>query len=250
MYDYLTRHYRASNIVVSAAGFIEADPALQKIASALGEFQPAPRESYLPFQNGQHAARWHIRHKSTEQAHVVVSTWAYPRMHPDRYVVSTLSTILGEGMSSRLWQAIREERGLAYSVSAFGGSLEDCGYLGSYAAVEPKNAAPTLDAMLHEWARLRDDPVPEDELNKAKELMKGHLLLSMEDTHSIAGWYGRQEALGHEILTVDDVTAGIDAVTAAGVQRVARDLFRNEWLNLAVVGPFKSESRFVRALAL
>src|SRR5207249_9460348 len=138
----------------------------------------------------------------------------------------------------RLFQEIREKRGLAYSVTTFGSSLEDCGYLGSYAAVEPKNAAVTLEAMLYEWARIREEPVPAEELSKVKELIKGHLLLSMEDTHSIASWYGRQEALGHEILTVDDVTVAIDAVTAEDVQRIARELFREERLNLSVVDPF------------
>jgi predicted Zn-dependent peptidase len=250
MCDYVAQYYHANNIVVSAAGLIQADAVRPKITEALREFQPAPPGQYLPFQNGQHAPRWHIRHKKTEQAHVAVSTWAYPRLHPDRFAVSVLSTILGEGMSSRLFQEIREKRGLAYSVSSFGGAHEDCGYLGSYAAVEPKNAAPTLEAMLDEWARLRDEAVPEEELIKAKELIKGHLLLSMEDTHSIAAWYGRQEALGGELLTVDDVTAAIDAVTVQDVQRVARDLFRAEWLNLAVVGPFRNDGRFVRRLNL
>ena len=250
MRDYLARHYRASNIVVSAAGFLETEPALQQIAAALGELQPTPRPEYLRFQNGQHAPRWHVRYRNTEQAHVVVTTWAFPRLHPDRYVISVLNTILGEGMSSRLFQEIREKRGLAYSVSSYSSALEDCGYFGSYAAVDPKNAPATLAAVLAEWARLRDEPVPAEELTKAKELMKGHLLLSMEDTHAIAGWYARQEALGHEILTVDDVTAGIEAVTTEDVQRVAREIFHSEALNLAVVGPFKSESKFVRALKI
>ncbi|OQY86086.1 MAG: hypothetical protein B6D41_13735, partial [Chloroflexi bacterium UTCFX4] len=159
-----------------------------------------------------------------------------------------LNTILGDGMSSRLFQEIREKRGLAYTVSSFGSALEDCGYFGSYAAVEPKNAAATLRVILDEWARLATDPVPTEELAKAKELIKGGLLLSMEDTHSIAGWYGRQEALRQPIMTVDDVTAQIDAVTVADIQRVARALFRDDWLNLAVVGPFKAEDQFARLL--
>jgi predicted Zn-dependent peptidase len=248
MCDHMAQYYHANNIVVSAAGFIQADVVVPKIAEALRDFRPAPRGDYARFQNGQKAPRWHLRYKKTEQAHAAVTTWAYPRMHPDRFVVSVLSAILGEGMSSRLFQEIREKRGLAYSVTSFGGMHEDCGFLGSYAAVEPKNAAPTVEAMVQEWTRIRDEPVPEDELIKAKELIKGHLLLSMEDTHSIADWYGRQEIVGEEMLTVDDVTAAIDAVTAPDVQRVARDLFRTEWLNLAVVGPFKSEGKFVRTL--
>lgn len=250
MCEHLAQYYHADNIVVSVAGLIQADAVLPKIKEALHDFRPAPRNQYVTFRNGQKAPRWHIRHKKTEQAHVALTTWAYPRLHPDRYSVSVLNTILGEGMSSRLFQEIRENRGLAYSVSSFGGAHEDCGYLGSYAGVEPKKAAATVEAMLNEWVRIRDEEVPGEELAKAKELIKGHLLLSMEDTHSIAGWYGRQEILGDEILTVDDVTAAIDAVTAQDVQRVAKDLFRTEWMNLAVVGPFKNESRFVRTLKL
>ena len=248
--DYLAQHYHAHNIVVSVAGLIQAETVVSQIAAALRDWQPAGPDTYAPFHNGQTAARWRLRYKKTEQAHVAISTWGYPRLHPDRFAASLLNTILGEGMSSRLFQEIREQRGLAYSVSSYGGSHEDCGHFGSYAAVEPKNAAATLEAMLYEWARLRDVPVPEAELVKAKELVKGHLLLSMEDTHSIASWYGRQEALGREMLTPDDVTAAIQAVTAEDLQRVARDLFRQEWLNLAVVGPFRSDGRFVRALTL
>ncbi len=248
--EHLARHYRANNIVVSASGLVNAEALLAQINGVLGDIQPAPRASYAQFENGQRAPRLRVRSKKTEQAHVAVSTWAYPRLHPDRFVVTVLNTVLGEGMSSRLFLEIREKRGLAYSVSSFAGSHEDCGHLGSYAAVEPENAAPALGAILDEWKRLRDERVPEDELAKAKELLKGHLLLSLEDTHALAGWYGRQEVLGGEMLTPDDVTAALDAVTAEDVQRVASDLFREEWLNLAIVGPFRSDRQFARVLHL
>ncbi len=250
MCGYLGQHYHSKNIAVSVAGLIESETAVAKIAAALSEFQPGRPAAFRGFEDGQQGPRLHVRYKRTEQAHVAVSTWAYRRLHPDRFVVSVIHGILGDGMSSRLFQQIREHRGLAYNVSSFGGALEDCGHFGSYAAVEPRNAAPALGAMLEEWARLRDEPVPEEELSKAKELIKGHTLLSMEDTHSIAAWYGRQEILGGEILNVDDVTAGIDRVTPEDVQRVARDLFRNNWLNLAVVGPFRQDGKFARSLKI
>lgn len=250
MLHYLARHYHADNLVVSVAGFVKAPEIIPQIKEKLLPVRPAPRELFARFGLAQSNARWNVRYKKTEQAHVAVSTWAYDRNHPDRYIVSVLNTILGDGMSSRLFQEIREKRGLAYSVSSFGSSLDDCGYFGSYAAVEPKNASATLAAMLAEWGELASENVPEHELNKAKELIKGGILLSMEDTHSIAGWYGRQEALRLPILTVDQVTAQIDAVTADDVQRVARDIFRNEWLNLAVVGPFKGDGKFMSALRL
>ncbi len=250
MCNYLARHYYAGNFVISVAGMLKAKTVLPKIQAALGAIGQASPNSFRGFKVSQRDPRWTVRFKRTEQAHVAVSTWAYPRHHPDRFVLNVLHGVLGDGMSSRLFQEIREKRGLAYSVSSFGGAHQDCGHLGTYAAVEPGKAAPTLKAMLGEWAKLRDEPVPEEELHKAKELVKGHFLLSMEDTHSIGAFYGRQEIMGYEIMTVDDVTAAIDAVTAEDLQRVSRDLFREKWLNLSVVGPFRTEGAFVRALDL
>lgn len=248
MLQYLAQHYHAQNLVVSVAGFVNAAEIVPQMAAKLSALNHAPRASFARFQAAQQNSRWHVRYKKTEQAHVAVSTWAYERNHPDRFAVGLLNTILGDGMSSRLFQEIREKRGLAYSVSTFGSALDDCGYFGSYAAVDPKTAPAALEAMLYEWGRLAVERVPEQELTKAKELVKGGILLSMEDTHSIAGWYGRQEAYHQEILTVDDVTAQIDRVTVEDVQRVARDIFRQEWLNLSVVGPFKSDGKIVTRL--
>lgn len=247
---YLTQHYHAENLVVSVAGYVRAADVVAQVSEKLGGMKNFARKPFTRFSAKQKNSRWNVRYKKTEQAHVAVSTWAYDRNHPDRYAIGILNTILGDGMSSRLFQEIRETRGLAYSVSSFGSSLDDCGHFGSYAAVDPKNAAETVRAMLGEWARLASETVPEHELLKAKELIKGGILLSMEDTSSIAGWYGRQEAYRQPILTVDDVSAQIDAVTAHDVQRVARDVFRNEWLNLAVVGPFKQDGKFVSALKI
>ncbi len=250
MLDYLGRYYHANNLIVSVSGYVRAPQVIAKLETALSGWRASARDAFAHFENTQRAARWHVRYKKTEQAHVAVATWALDRNHPDRYAVTLLSTILGDGMSSRLFQEIREKLGLAYTVSSFYSALDDCGYFGSYAAVEPKNAAVTLRAILDQWARLAAEPVPEEELVKAKEYVKGGLLLSMEDTFSIASWYGRQEALLQNILTVDEVTARIDAVTVQDIQRVARMLFRHDWLNLAVVGPFKAEGKFVQALAL
>ena len=248
MLNYLAQHYRPDNLVISVAGYVKAQDIIPQINAKLAGLPHAPHATFARFEPAQERARWQVRYKKTEQAHIAVSTWAYHRNHPDRYSVGVLNSILGDGMSSRLFQEIREKQGLAYSVSSFGSSLDDCGYFGSYAAVDPKTAPVTLEAMLYEWGRLANELVPEQELTKAKELIKGSILLSMEDTHSIAAWYGRQEAYRQEILTVDEVTAAIDQVTAEDVQRVARDIFRNDWLNLAVVGPFKSDAKFVRAL--
>jgi predicted Zn-dependent peptidase len=248
MVDYRAAHYYPANMVVSVAGQIESGAVVDKIARAFENWDGGTRANYADFQNGQRAPRAKVFNKNTEQAHLAVSTWGLPREHPDQFTLRVLSTVLGEGMSSRLVEEIREQRALAYAVHSYTNALADCGTLGSYAAVEPKKAVATLEAMLGEWARLRDELVGEEELRKVKEFIKGGLLLGMEDTHSVAAWYGRQEALGIEMLTVDVVVARVEAVRAEDIQRVARDIFRTEALNLSVVGPFRRDGKFERAL--
>jgi predicted Zn-dependent peptidase len=160
-----------------------------------------------------------------------------------------LNTILGEGMSSRLFQEIREKRGLAYSVHSYVSSLSDTGSLVISAGVSPENAPMAVSATLGELDRLRNEPVSEDVLLRAKEYLKGRLLLSMEDTFSNAAWVGRQEILDGEVLSIDDVVAGIEAVQVADIREIAMRLFRTEMLLLAVVGP-NEEENFEGRLAL
>ena len=173
MLRYLAQHYHAGNMVISVAGFVNAEEILAKITNKLASVPGVPTDTFSRFESAENEARWRIHYKKTEQAHVAVATWAYHRNHPDRYAVSLLNTILGDGMSSRLFQEIREKRGLAYSVSSFGSSLDDCGYFGSYAAVDPKTAPDTLQAMLYEWGRLASEGVPEHELIEAERAYQG-----------------------------------------------------------------------------
>ncbi|MBC8264513.1 MAG: insulinase family protein, partial [Anaerolineales bacterium] len=152
-----------------------------------------------------------------------------------------LNTVLGEGMSSRLFTEIREKRGLAYSIYSYLSAMHDTGAAGVYAGVDPKRVKDAIKAILGEWDMLRQESVPADELTKAKEFVKGRLLLQMEDSFSVAAWQGRQEVLSSEVLAVDEVVEALEAVTAADIQRVAQSLFLGERLNLAVVGPFEED---------
>jgi len=147
-------------------------------------------------------------------------------------------------MSSRLFTEIREKRALAYSIYSYVSGMHDTGAVGVYAGVDPRRIEDAIKAVLAEWDRLRQESVPADELTKAKEFIKGRLLLQMEDSFSIAAWCGRQEVLSPEVLTVDEVIEAIEAVTVADIQRVAQGLFLGERLNLAVVGPFEDEEGF------
>lgn len=250
MLEFLARHYGLQNVVISVAGCIQAQDVVAQIRNAFAPLGNITHANFQPFTNGQHAPRALVRYKKTEQAQIAVSLWGLPRHHPDRYVLRLMNTVLGDGMSSRLFQEIRERRGLAYDVSSFASTAHDCGVVGASASVEPKQAVTTLQAILGEWNKLRAEPVTEDELTRAKEYLKGHILLGMEDTFSIASWYGRQEVYATEMLNVDQVIERLEAVTASEIQRLAQQLFRTEALNLSVVGPFKSETRFVNALRL
>jgi predicted Zn-dependent peptidase len=142
-------------------------------------------------------------------------------------------------MSSRLFTEIREKRGLAYSIYSYASAVNDTGAVGVYAGVDARRIEDAIKSILVEWDRLRQKSVPADEVAKAKEFVKGRLLLQMEDSFSVAAWCGRQEVLSPEVLTVDEVIEAIDAVSATDIQRVAQGLFLEERLNLAVVGPFE-----------
>jgi predicted Zn-dependent peptidase len=149
-----------------------------------------------------------------------------------------LNAILGEGMSSRLFLNIREERGLAYAVDSSLSLLEDTGVLTIYAGVDPERGPEALQAILDELDRLRAEPVPETELNKAREYLKGRLVLGMEDSFSRAAWVAYQALFLESIKTPEEVLQAYDAVTAAEVLAVAQQVLVPSATNLAAVGPF------------
>jgi predicted Zn-dependent peptidase len=248
---YLKRHYQPNNTVVSVAGNVEHEAVVGKIAAFLGDWAMGEAaSSYRPAEDNQAEPRLRIHYKETEQAHLCLSVPGIPRDHPDRFKLRLLNAVLGEGMSSRLFTEIREKRGLAYSIYSYVSAANDTGAVGVYAGVDPRRIEDAIKAILAEWDRLRRGSVPLDELVKAKEFIKGRLLLQMEDSFSVAAWVGRQEVLSPKVLTVDEVVEAIDAVTATDIQRVAQGLFLGEGLNLAVVGPFEDEKGFRELLEL
>ncbi len=243
LFAHLRQHYVPTNTVVSVAGNIDHEAMVEYIAACLNSWgedatTAGERGSFQPAENGSTEPHLCVRYRDTEQAHLCLNVPGLAHAHPDRFNLRLLNTILGEGMSSRLFQEVREQQGLAYSINSYVNSFHDTGTMGVYAGVAPGRFEAAVKAILRELDRLRQEPVPVEELIKAKEFVKGRLLLQMEDTFSVAAWFGRQELLLPEILTVDDVVAAIDAVSADDVQRVAQELFHEEKLYLAVVGPF------------
>ena len=157
-----------------------------------------------------------LYYKAVEQANLCLALPGCRRIIPDRFIQGAMNTILGEGMSSRLFLEIREKHALAYDVHSFLNRFRDTGSTVVFAGVDPKRTGQTIQAILDEVQRLREVPVPEGEITKAKEFAKGRLLLGLEDSRSVAGWLGGQELSTGRILTVDDVVANIEKVTAGG----------------------------------
>ena len=251
MLEWLQSHYLPQNCVVTVAGNIEHAQvvgAVQATLGAAGDGRAAP--DYPAAAVGQDAPRLGLATKDTEQTHLCVGLPALSYVDPDRYVQQMLDGILGGGMSSRLFVEIREKRALAYSVASYVDSLHDTGGFIVYAGVDNDRVTHCVRAVMHELDRMRQAPPPVDELNKVKEYYKGHLVLGLEGSRSVAGWGGRQVLLLDEIDTVDEVMERIDAVTPAAVQDLAQRLFRDDQLSLGLVGPFEETEAFRELLTI
>jgi predicted Zn-dependent peptidase len=240
---YLKTQYVPSNMVLVAAGNVVHDEVVGAAERWLGEMPAAAPGAWYPLEERNGTPRIAIREKATEQAHICI---AYPSVslnHPDRYAVDLLSTLLGEGMSSRLFLELREERALVYDVHSYPSEFRDAGSFTIYAGCDPESARVTVEATFEETARLLRG-VPAVEFEKAKSMARGRIQLRMEDTRSVAGWLGSQELLQDQIHTVDEVVARIDAVTLDDVLRVGNEILQPGKATLAAVGPYEDESMF------
>jgi len=249
MLDYLADYYQPGNTVVVAAGDIQHEEMVSLVDRTLGKWKGRPsRTGYLPYEE-KGFPRLRIESRELEQVHLCLALPGLSLLHPQRFTADLLNVILGDGMSSRLFTNIRDKLGLAYSISSYVDHFFDTGSLIIGAGVDIKNLSLAIKAIVEELGQLKD-MVPEAELNKAKEFSKGRLLLRMEDSRSVAGWIGGQELLTGRILTVDEVVAIIDRITAEELQQLARDLLIGEKLRLAIVGPVSADSSLEALLKL
>ncbi|NJN92964.1 MAG: insulinase family protein [Anaerolineales bacterium] len=189
---YFGANYHPQNMLVAIGGAFDPDKILAEVTSLLGDWQPQPASSFEPAALLQTQARWHVEDRNIEQGHLCLALPGLSRRDPDRYALSVLNAVLGEGMSSRLFLNIREEKGLAYAVDSSLNLLQDTGSLVIYAGVDPDRAPEALQAVLDELDRLRTEPVPSAELHKVKEYLKGRLVLGLEDSFSRAAWVAYQ----------------------------------------------------------
>ncbi len=190
---------------------------------------------------------WKLEDKDTEQAHICLAFPGLSRFDPDRYVLDILTTVLGGSSSSRLFVQVRERLALAYDVHMYANRLSDTGSTVIYAGVDPRRAAEAISAIMHELERVRRRVLPESELKKTIEYMKGRLLLGLEDSQAIASWIGWQELLMGRIESPEAVVSAIERITPRDVRDVANRLLNPDQLCIAAIGP--NVSRLVEAAA-
>lgn len=247
---YMHSRYAPVNMVVSIAGNIEHEAALDAVSHAFDSWDSRkPATGYLPFQETDNP-RIRIEKRDIEQAHVCLGLPGLSLADPRRFTMDILNVILGEGMSSRLFTEIRENLGLAYNIYSYVDHFLDAGALTICAGVEPDKVRTTITATLEQLAKFRDELVPESELIKAKELSKGRTLLRMEDSRNVNGWAGAQEILTGKIMTVDEMVAIVDAITAEDIRQIAREVIIGDRLRMAVVGPIAKDEPLQELLHL
>ena len=247
--DYLGQWYSPPRIVVGVAGMI-GEGLLPKLEELLGDMPGNGSDRPAPAQVERTPGPLvRVLRKDSDQANVCVGVPSYPIDHPDRYALTLLGTVLGTGMSSRLFLEVRERRGLAYYVFAYNNSYTDAGTLVAQGGVDLKRAEEAVDVIAAEFRKLADEPVPEEELEKARALAKGRFVLQTESPNGLVLFGLRREVLEGAALEPEELLAALDAVTAEDIQRVAQDIIGGSGLRMALIGPFDEPDKFEQILA-
>ncbi len=244
---YLGEWYKPSRMVVGVGGRI-GDGLIERVEELLGGLEDAPTGSPLPASASVNGTAVKVHTKASDQAHICLGVRSRPIDDPDRYVLMVLSTVLGGGMSSRLFTEVRERRGLAYYVFATNHSYTDAGSLYAQAGVDIDRIDDAVGTVAAELRKIAAEAVPDDELRKAKNFAKGRFVLQIESPHGLIMFGLRREVLEGGATEPEEVLAGLEAVTADDVQRVAQELIDDGALRLAVIGPFEDPARFEQLL--
>ena len=245
---YQKRFYSPSNMVVVKAGKVESKETLALTEKYFGHLKPQVKEKFQSSSFRQNTPRVRLRKKKTNQSHFCLGFRGYANSHPDHYVLSVLAIILGGSMSSRMFIQVRERRGLAYYIQTSKDFYLDTGYLVTQAGVDVNKIDEAIKVILNEYWQIVEKKVDLKELNKAKEFLKGRLILALEHSDAVAEKYALQALLEKKIKDPQEIIETVDKITSEDIQRVAKDIFAPEKLNLAIIGPYNDEERFLKLL--
>lgn len=238
---YKEDYYNPRNMLIIGTGHITEDEMVKNaekylsmpVSKSASRFERATKKMGGPFTA--------LHKKETEQTHLAIGLHAIDRFHPDRHVLSLLNIIMGANMSSRLFHIVRDEMALCYEISSSVRRYEDCGSFVIGAGVDDKKLSRSLEVILRELARIKKEPVGKEELDRAKEYYRGQLLFALEDTMTHMLWLGEKVVSGEKDFSVKTILDHIASISAADVMRAAQDMFKDENLNLAVIGPIKED---------
>ncbi|MFZ5932771.1 MAG: M16 family metallopeptidase [Patescibacteria group bacterium] len=249
---YRNTHYYPENMLVTVAGGVNQRNVQKLAESYLASIKPKSKsaEKMQEFAVKQTKPQVKLHPKKKEQAHFILGFTGHGRGYKGKYAEAVLAAILGGGMSSRLFSEVRERRGLAYSVRTSVERYAETGYVGTYAGVDPKRVDEAIKVTLDEHYKLASQKsgVSLRELSKAKEYLKGHLALSLEDTRDVNNFFAEQELFLKKVKTPEQVVREIDKVEIDAVLSEAKNLFLPQKLNLAIIGPYDSQERFAKLL--
>ena len=251
MLQYLQKHYTPKNCVISLAGNIKNKSAREMIEKYFGISdrinQKNQFKKFIPFQK---KPQLKLHYKKTEQVHLSLGFIGPKLTAKDLMATQLLSVILGGSMSSRLFINIRERQGLCYYIRAVHEGAQDTGIFSVAAGLDKNRIYEAINLILEELRKVKKHGITKEELIKAQEFLKGHLILEMEDCSSVADWYGRQELLVGKIKTPEQKIAEIMKVTKKQIDASARNIFQTQKMNLALIGPYKNEKEFKKFLKI
>jgi predicted Zn-dependent peptidase len=231
------KHYVPDNVVVSVCGRVNHKDVVKLVTQKLKGVEGRKTNDFIPVRNEQGRSQVNFLRKDIEQMHVALGTLGLPTNHPDLYVLGILSVIMGGNMSSRLFNEVREKRGLAYAISSGTKSLDDTGVFMIRAGVDNTKIVSSVEVILKELAKVRKNGVTQDEFKRAKDYFLGQFLLGLEDTLDHMLWIGETVISRDRVRSPEGVVEAVNKVKLADIKRVAEDILNPKRMNLAVVGP-------------
>jgi len=246
--SYKKDHYLPEATVLIVAGAVGEKQVMNEVKKIFGFVKRGKKAHKIKVKEIQKKPQVLINFKETDQTHFVLGVRTYDLFSQKSAVLSVLGGILGGGMSSRLFQKLREEMGVGYYVRAYNDAYTDHGFFQISAGVDNKRIEEVIQAVLHECNILKKEKISEEELNKVKECLIGNMKLSLESSNDLASFYGGQELLKRELKNAEEKAKEIRKVNASQIQSLAKDIFQNNKLNLALIGPFKEKEKFLQIL--